>query len=352
MIISIFLLLPSSISTGLVARPGCPNRCGKLPIPYPFGIGSDCSLDPSFNISCITSTSTDPPKAYITLRRMGAWWGAAAPRFAARGITPAALGIARITGFGRCSVMAVAVLPLPEVGFSPCSYAFIQEMRLGSRNQSVFSYNLEFLENNSKSFSDECMETTMAPVIGVFVVICMKLMDTLAAAFKDTRAMPTSPEDAKDRFTLKLTFFLLHHPSAYSIPVAKPGCLDQCGNLSIPFPFGIGSNCYMDPSFEISCNVSTNPPKAYLSALNAEIYDLNLTQIRVLYPKLAFACYNLSESRSLIIDLSATQFTLSTQNVLTALGCDDMAVAYGKSKNTRSFVGGSCAALCTVHPLH
>ncbi|KAG6392991.1 hypothetical protein SASPL_147221 [Salvia splendens] len=89
----------------------------------------------------------------------------------------------------------------------------------------------------------------------------------------------------------------------------------------------------MNQSFNISCNTSTNPPKAYLSALNAEIYDLNLTQIRVNYPKLAFNCYNSSESRSLIIDLSATQFALSTQNVLTAFGCNDMAVAYGKSNN-------------------
>ena len=132
--------------------------------------------------------------------------------------------------------------------------------------------------------------------------------------------------------------------------VPKRKCLEQCGNLSIPYPFGIGRNCYMDPSFNISCNASTYPPKAYLSALNAEIYDLNLTQIRVNYPKLAFNCYNSSENQSLIIDLSATQFTLSTQNVLTAFGCDDMAVAYGKSNNA-SFVGGTCAASCSSNDL-
>lgn len=168
--------------------------------------------------------------------------------------------------------------------------------------------------------------------------------------------MLTSPEDAKVLLYIQL-YGVLHYSTyseslefffhvAYSTPVAKPGCLDHCGNLSIPYPFGIGPNCYMDPSFEIRCNVSTYPPIAYLSVLNTEIYDLNQSHIKLYYPKLAFVCYNLLESRSLIIDLSATQFTLSTQNVFTALGCDDMAVAYGKSNNT-TFVGGTCAALCT-----
>lgn len=142
--------------------------------------------------------------------------------------------------------------------------------------------------------------------------------------------------------------------SAISNSVAKPGCPHQCGNMSIPFPFGIGPDCYKEPSFEIICNASSNPPKAYLSVLDVEIIELNQSQIRVSYPKMAVACYNSSrkrrqmrktESRSLVMDLTVTGFTLSDQNVITAVGCEDMVVAYGKS--SRGFVGASCAAFCT-----
>ncbi|KAF3338483.1 wall-associated receptor kinase 1-like protein [Carex littledalei] len=35
-----------------IALPGCPENCGRIPIPYPFGIGPNCSLSEEFNINC------------------------------------------------------------------------------------------------------------------------------------------------------------------------------------------------------------------------------------------------------------------------------------------------------------
>ena len=36
------------------------------------------------------------------------------------------------------------------------------------------------------------------------------------------------------------------------LPQALPGCLDHCGNLTIPYPFGIGDGCYLRPEFNTS----------------------------------------------------------------------------------------------------
>lgn len=144
-----------------------------------------------------------------------------------------------------------------------------------------------------------------------------------------------------------------------SSSIAKYGCTDQCGELSIPFPFGIGKNCSLAPSFEIFCNRSTYPPTAYLRILNAEISELmNSSQVLVRYRyQPGLVCYNLSdyyhgrmgkiEERRLIIDLSRTQYTLTDENQIAAVGCDDMVVGTFGQSNESALTRSSCANVCS-----
>lgn len=115
--------------------------------------------------------------------------------------------------------------------------------------------------------------------------------------------------------------FLLLPPLVYSGLVAKHGCPDRCGDLSIPYPFGVGSGCSLDPSFNISCDTSTSPPKAYITIIDKEVVEINDTYVRVKYPNyMASACYGLSDFKtySMAVNLSGTPYTL--------ISCDDMVV--------------------------
>ncbi|GMH25925.1 hypothetical protein Nepgr_027768 [Nepenthes gracilis] len=57
--------------------------------------------------------------------------------------------------------------------------------------------------------------------------------------------------------------------------IAKPNCQASCGNISIPYPFGIGGNCYHNNWYEIFCNTSLSPPRPFLRQFGFEVEQIN-----------------------------------------------------------------------------
>jgi hypothetical protein len=59
-----------------IALPGCPDKCGNISIPYPFGTKAGCYFDETFSITC--NLSTTPPATLddlLTLRGIGFYYG-------------------------------------------------------------------------------------------------------------------------------------------------------------------------------------------------------------------------------------------------------------------------------------
>ena len=147
-------------------------------------------------------------------------------------------------------------------------------------------------------------------------------------------------------YTILHFMFLLRLPAIYGGPVAKPGCPNMCGNLPISYPFGIGLNCSFDLSFTISCNTSTEPPKAYLSIIDKQLIEINETYIRVEYSNLVSVCYESEgdsyKDSSVSVNLTGTLYSLSMYtNRLTAIGCDDAVL-----QSDGTYNNGGCSAFC------
>ncbi|XP_049400256.1 putative wall-associated receptor kinase-like 16 [Solanum stenotomum] len=124
--------------------------------------------------------------------------------------------------------------------------------------------------------------------------------------------------------------------------VTKPGCTNQCGNVTVPYPFGIGSGCAFDSGFEIQCNNSEKP----LIGNHLTVYDISDAELRI-SNVFGWRCYNstgavISEDMVSREILESSPYSFSALNRFIVVGCDD----YGAISGPNNFEYG-CSVSCT-----
>ncbi|KAJ6337327.1 hypothetical protein OIU76_007078 [Salix suchowensis] len=127
--------------------------------------------------------------------------------------------------------------------------------------------------------------------------------------------------------------------SAQEFPIAKPGCHDRCGNVTIPYPFGLTEDCYYHVRFLITCNHTFNPPKAFLRESNIDFTEITLEGKLHLEQYIAKDCYNASgptDSNTPSLTLDANFIISDADNIFVSIGCDTVASLSGSLKETGS----------------
>ncbi|KAL3715484.1 hypothetical protein ACJRO7_007248 [Eucalyptus globulus] len=131
---------------------------------------------------------------------------------------------------------------------------------------------------------------------------------------------------------LLLGSLLLHEQASLAAPLVKGNCLPTCGGVTIPFPFGIGSGCFLDEWFEIFCDESTDSAVPMLKKPNLRVLNISLPDfqgekngmISVSLPIINSpngTCRGNGSSTP--VSLNGSHFIFSeSRNVLTAVGCN------------------------------
>ncbi|KAJ6713166.1 hypothetical protein OIU79_009205 [Salix purpurea] len=104
-----------------------------------------------------------------------------------------------------------------------------------------------------------------------------------------------------------MLMLLMFQLAAAAPPIVKPGCRDRCGDISIPYPFGIGNNCYMNESFSIECNKTG----AFISAINMEVLNISAERAAATVKGPIISSNCTGRENGVPLNLSGTPFVFS-----------------------------------------
>ncbi|CAL5045666.1 unnamed protein product [Urochloa decumbens] len=149
-----------------------------------------------------------------------------------------------------------------------------------------------------------------------------------------------------------------------SLAIDKTNCPDKCGNVSIPYPFGIGQGCYLHEDFEVQCKNNQASLRTRGSTdqkddgySNSNLLDINLLDGEArIQNRVYWSCKNNGSIERNPYDgqvelLLPSFFKVSyTKNKFTAIGCATIANIVGSTDGTTDLNNlhytGVCASFC------
>ncbi|XP_062201315.1 wall-associated receptor kinase 3-like [Phragmites australis] len=155
--------------------------------------------------------------------------------------------------------------------------------------------------------------------------------------------------------TLQLLQILAAAPVLSDTLASSPqGCASQCGNVSIPYPFGSGAGCHRD-GFKLLCNETYHPPKLFLDNTGVLVLEISAQDgtMRIDGGILSLLAGNQTDDTVNLewtVPLNGSLYTVSAENIFAVLGCGFRLMWTVPDPNGGDGTATTCYSNCTLGP--